>query len=186
MLEITVFCTFFFACFLSHSEKSNDHSEQTDSSSSEQISMNESIAQPPNDSERLTIYLEVESNTLIQDQAKLKVVFHNTSKIPIRLLDHFEPIPIFFQLNIQDVDSNLISLPGGGKIDFFSHDFNYVSLNSGQKYVHVIDLSEFLIQCEKLLPLGQIKISVTYQNQYGTDCIQGKYKSADLIVHIIE
>ena len=109
----------------------------------------------------------------------LKVTFENLSNKPIRILNAFNDPKvqfIFFRLSIRSSDGTPIPPVGGGKVSLTKQSYQYVVLNKGEKTEVVFDAAAELSSGTKLRA-GAYDFSVTYQNQYGDDCFQGKLDS---------
>ncbi len=116
----------------------------------------------------------------------LKLTFENVSAKKIRILDAFhEPkaLPVFFQFEMKASDGTPIPIAGAGKIDFSKDSLHYVQLAKGQKYEVMLNLADIIPPDEKLKE-GVYGVSLTYYNQYGENCFQGKVTSNLIQLHI--
>jgi hypothetical protein len=113
----------------------------------------------------------------------LKITFENVGEEEIRLLQCFDPLPVFFSFSLVAEDGTPVSLPGAGKIDFFEGSIRYVALSPGQIFSLEVDIAEIIVFPEQLTP-GNYSISVTYHNQYGENCFRGVLRSRPIHVHL--
>jgi hypothetical protein len=112
----------------------------------------------------------------------LQVTFRNIGDAALRILDQFEPIPVFFSFNIVYEDGTPIPIAGGGKIDLPSSMKNYITLLPSEH-------AEIRIDLERLLPgaikTGTYQITALYHNQYGEHCFIGSIRSNTITVDIV-
>src|SRR5215216_4303600 len=79
-----------------------------------------------------------------RDNIPLRIVFENTGEGAIRLLRHFEPLPVFFSFRMVREDGTPIAIPGAGKIDFLEGSIQYLVLNSCETFGILVDLAEII------------------------------------------
>ena len=125
----------------------------------------------------------IEGAVYTRDNIPLRIVFESTGEGGIRLLRHFEPLPVFFAFRIVREDGTPIGIPGAGKIDFREGSIRYLVLNSRETFGILVDLAEIIPSPEDVTE-GDYEISVTYHNQYGEDCFRGKIGSDPINVKI--
>jgi hypothetical protein len=113
----------------------------------------------------------------------LRIAFENIGEEAITLLQHFDPLPVFFSFNLVAEDGTPVSLPGAGKIDFLEGSITYVTLAPGQTLSVEVDIAELIAFPEQLKP-GNYDLSVTYHNQYGENCFQGVLHSSRIQVSL--
>ncbi len=106
----------------------------------------------------------------------LRLRFENVSGEEIRILRHFEPLPVFFAFDMVDEDGMHVAIPGAGKIDFYEGAMKYATLPAGGTLDVDVNLAEVLTRPELVKP-GRYMISVTYHNQYGENCFRGMVSS---------
>lgn len=119
----------------------------------------------------------VPDTTYTQKNIPLKVIFKNTNETEnIRILRHFDPLPVFFSFDIVDANNRFLDIPGAGKVDLHSDSIEYVSLSAGENFTLDVNLAKHLTNPQKV-KTGEYTVSVTYHNQYGEDCFQGQISS---------
>lgn len=106
--------------------------------------------------------------------APLKVTFQNVSNKPIRILDMFEPVPVFFSFQVTQADGvPIVNVPGAGNMDPFG-SLNYITLKPNEKFTTTVRLDQVL---PEVFQPGDYKLSVIYKNQYGENCFTGRLTS---------
>ena len=111
----------------------------------------------------------------------LCIEFRNRSAAPIRILNQFEPTPVFFSFDIVATDGTPVLVAGGGKIDFGPTAPSYLELSKDDAYSFEVDLGTLL---SAPLQRGRYLISSTYHNQYGDNCFRGVVKSNTIPIEI--
>lgn len=112
---------------------------------------------------------------------KISMQFKNKGTTQKRILNIFDPIPIFFSIDIVNSKGIPIELPGAGKIDFGkSQTYQYLIVNPGDAYILSLDLSPFLKANNVVLEKGKYRLKITYHNQYGENCIKGNLSSNEI------
>lgn len=119
--------------------------------------------------------------TFTDNRMPMQLMFTNLSSKDVRLLDCFEPLPVFFTFKLVGRDGTPIDMPGGGKIDFGPQPPGYIDLKPGATYSLDVDIARLI---SKPLSTGLYRISAIYHNQYGQDCFQGKLQSDWIEVEI--
>jgi hypothetical protein len=114
----------------------------------------------------------------------LRVTFENISGQEMRILQHFEPLPVFFAFNMVGEDGMHIAIPGAGKIDFYEGSIKYATLPAGGTLNVDVNLAKVLARPELVKP-GKYTISVTYHNQYGESCFRGMVSSGPTSVTLL-
>lgn len=123
---------------------------------------------------------EVNANNL-----SFKIYFKNLKSQPVKILDLFDPLPIFFEILITTNDGDNIFLPGAGKLDFGPGiKFKYIEIPQGKSHVRILNISPFLKEYNKTLSPGKYKIKISYHNQYGSDCIKGWFVGNEVPITI--
>lgn len=125
----------------------------------------------------------VEGATYGKNSIPLRVVFENTGADAITLLRHFEPLPVFFAFQMTREDGTPLSISGMGKIDFLEGTVPYLVLNGYELFGIRVDLAMILPEPEEITA-GSYTIAVTYHNQYGEGCFQGKRTSNTIRVQL--
>lgn len=111
----------------------------------------------------------------------IQIVFSNEGTEPACILNQFEPIPIFFTVQITNEDGTIIDLPGGGKIAIDKMD--YIHLRPRDTFVRKIDIATTLTSP---LNQGRYTLSLLYHNQYGQDpCFRGYLESNTVEFEIV-
>lgn len=113
----------------------------------------------------------------------LKITFENGGLETLRILGHFDPLPVFFTFKMVRADGTPISIPGGGKISFFQDSIKYIELNKDEKFDFQVDLAGIVSFAEELKE-GNYTISLVYHNQYGESCFKGSIRSNSINVEI--
>jgi urease beta subunit len=111
----------------------------------------------------------------------LIVSFKNNGDTPVRLLDHFQPLPVFFSFQVVKANGTPLLIPGGGKIDFSPGGMRYLELGPGHQRDVAVNPARLLTT--PLQP-GGYSVAVTYHNQYGEDCFHGTLQSNPVTVEI--
>lgn len=102
------------------------------------------------------------------------VTFRNTGTAAVRLLDCFEPVPVFFAFDVVRADGTPLALPRGGKVDFRPEGIRYLKLPPGGSHSIRVDLAGLLLHP---IQTGLYSVSATYRNQYGSNCLSGPVAS---------
>ena len=105
------------------------------------------------------------------------VIFKNNSTNAVRVLDYFEPLPIFFSWDIREKGKAPLSLPGAGKISIPRREYKYLTIPPKGTHSLKVSLSEFLREHRLSFQSGTYTISTSYRNQYGEECVQGIFPS---------
>jgi len=116
--------------------------------------------------------------TYSAERCPLRAKFENQGASDVRLLDHFEPLPVFFAFELTRADGTPVAIPGGGKIDFAEGQVGCVTIPPDGSLSVELDLSPWLRNAE--LPPGTYRLGATYHNQYGDGCFQGQLKSGPI------
>jgi hypothetical protein len=111
----------------------------------------------------------------------LRIVFVNGGAEPVRILDCFEPLQVFFSFHIARADGTPLSTAGGGKIDFGPEPSGYVELRQGESHSIEVDIAGLLTEA---LGPGDYSISTTYHNQYGEGCFRGTLESNPISINV--
>lgn len=111
----------------------------------------------------------------------IRITFTNHGTAPIRILDHFEPLPVFFLFEVVGADGTPLIIPGGGKIDFGPNAPGYFELRPSDSRSIEVNVGRLLTSA---LQLGLYSVSVTYHNQYGDRCFRGSVKSNTIMVEV--
>src|SRR5262249_13949695 len=109
----------------------------------------------------------------------LRITFENTATEEIKMLRHFEPLPVFFSVEMTRADGTPIAIPGAGKISFAEGQIEYLVLRRKESFGFEVDLST-VIPPSAEVKRGDFTVSVTYHNQYGEGCFQGQLSSAPI------
>ncbi len=122
----------------------------------------------------------VDGELYTTDDVPLDIVFQNSSDAPLRILDVFDnPAAkrVFFNIVLKDAEGSSIDIGGGwGRIDMSPGYAKYTELKENETMKVRINLKDYQLPSERLKP-GVYSISVTYRNQYGTNCFKGTLKS---------
>jgi hypothetical protein len=107
--------------------------------------------------------------------------FTNVSDHSVRLLDLFDPLPVFFTTTLAPIGDGEIDVAGMGKIDPLDGSFHYVDLASRASFEVELDLAPWI-----RAPVAPVPHSLTmrYHNAYGADCFHGPLDSAAITVRI--
>lgn len=101
----------------------------------------------------------------------------------IKILNVFEPIPVFFSIYIEREDGTPILVPSVGAISFMEGSLDYIILeNRGDQYHVTLNLNEILPEG---LEVGTYTVSVEYHNQYG-EGFKGSLKSNPITLEVME
>jgi hypothetical protein len=114
----------------------------------------------------------------------LRVTFENIGRQKMRILRHFDPLPVFFAFDMVGEDGTHVAIPGAGKIDFYEGSIEYATLPAGGTLNVDVNLASVLARPELVKP-GKYTISVTYHNQYGEDCFRGMVSSGPASVTLL-
>jgi hypothetical protein len=120
------------------------------------------------------------------DNIIINMDFKNTSDKQARLLNVFDPLPVFFSINLLAQNGEEISPPGGGKISLDADSVNYIDLPPQASYDTVLNVSEALKKYDIILPAGTYKLNMSYHNQYGEDCFTGWFDSNQIEIDVTE
>lgn len=124
-------------------------------------------------------------NNAKTNETFIELEFKNINSDKIRLLGVFEPFQIFFTVKVIQEDGNEITLPGAGKVSLSEQELSsYIIISKGKSYKKVINLDEVLKEYSIFLKTGFYKLKISYHNQYGTDCIKGRYDSNEIQFNI--
>jgi hypothetical protein len=120
----------------------------------------------------------------VADPARVFAVtarFTNTSEHGIRLLELFDPVPVFFVTALAPIGGGEIDVAGMGKIDAADGSLQYVELASGASFEVALDLAPWI---RAPLAPGPHRLAMRYHNGYGADCFHGLLDSAPINVTI--
>ncbi|HIH11439.1 TPA: hypothetical protein HA241_04575 [Candidatus Woesearchaeota archaeon] len=132
--------------------------------------------------ENISIALSHYGKSFAKENVSLTVRFNNLGK-EIKILNLFEPIPVFFSFHIKREDGTPIIVPLGGKIDLINDQINCITLEGpGDQYYADLNLNEILPEG---LDVGTYNVSVEYHNQYG-DCFKGVLVSDIITIKVVE
>jgi len=107
--------------------------------------------------------------------------FTNTSGHRVRLLDLFDPLPVFFITDLAPLGDGEVDVAGMGKIDVAEGSLHYVDLPSGASFEVELDLAPWIRA--PVVPVPH-RLSMRYHNAYGTDCFHGSLDSTAITVSI--
>lgn len=116
---------------------------------------------------------------------RLGILFENVGPDSIKLLRHFQPVPVFFSIHMTRSDRTPVSIPGAGKISFQKDSIEYLQLNKNEMFGPLINIADLIHPIEEISE-GDYELSVTYHNQYGEGCFRGKIKSNSINVKIAD
>lgn len=137
---------------------------------------------PLSDNEALELLLApIPGERFTAHRLPLRIVFVNGAAEPVRILDRFEPLQVFFSFHIARADGTPLSTAGGGKIDFGPEPPGYVELRPGESHSIDVDIAGLL--SEALTP-GDYSSSATYHNQYGEHCFHGTLESNPITINV--
>ena len=115
------------------------------------------------------------------DTLPARLTFVNDGPSAARILDRFEPIPVFFSFDLIKADGTPILLPGGGKTDLGRNGERYFELAAGEARSLVVDIWPLLTTA---LQPGAYSLRATYHNQYGRDCFRGTLTSNVVAIEV--
>jgi hypothetical protein len=130
------------------------------------------------DTVRLVVAL-VPDTPITTSTVPLAVALLNDGPAPVRVLRHFLPLPVFFELDLVRDDGTPVATIGAGKIAFSEGEPDYADLRPGELVGVAFDLVDVLPPGESLAA-GSYLLTATYHNQYGEDCFQGVLRSRQL------
>jgi hypothetical protein len=110
----------------------------------------------------------------------LKMEFKNTTKETLRLLKIFEPIPVFFSIEISNQNGEYFNPPGAGKASFTTGAFEYINIPPNKTFIKELDVHQVLSEYNIMLETGKYKLKASYHNQYGENCIKGWFTSKEI------
>lgn len=116
------------------------------------------------------------------DNLPVQAIFENRGTALIRLLRLFEPLPVFFEIDLVSIDGRSVDAPGAGKADIPPGRMNYVDLTPGGEFMTTLRLDS-VVPAEDLRP-GAYRLALTYHNQYGEGCFHGMRKSNRIMIEI--
>lgn len=125
----------------------------------------------------LEIQLPEHSKLVSANDITVNIKFTNKSGTDVRLLKVFEPVPIFFSIQLTDSARKTVDVPGAGKISIPENLLEYVSVPAGASYIKSLRISDFLQEYNKVLPYGKYRCKIIYHNQYGNNCVKGWFES---------
>jgi hypothetical protein len=116
----------------------------------------------------------------------LEMEFKNMSDHDIRLLDLFNDMKINFFLTITDEKGKATSPFGGAFADFGPKTIlQYINIPKGKSLFRTININNILLQTgNPELPKGVYRIKMSYINNYGKDCIKGRFDANEIKVII--
>jgi len=120
--------------------------------------------------------------TYTQSYFPLRLRFVNCGNEPARILDSFEPLPVFFAFHLVKADGTPIGMPGMGKIDFGPIPPGYIELRAGEAWSIKVDLAGLIGES---LSAGTYNLSAIYHNQYGDDCFRGRLNSNVVSIELV-
>lgn len=132
---------------------------------------------------RLTIAQHPES-AYTPNHIPLLATFENIADECIVLLNHFEPIPVFFAFRMVDDGGRSVPIPGAGKIDFYRDSMRYIELWPGASLTVELDLADVLAYPDEVTA-GRFTVSASYHNQYGDGCFVGSVDSDPIEVTLV-
>jgi hypothetical protein len=109
--------------------------------------------------------------------------FANRGAALVRLLRLFEPLPVFFEVDMRAANGTPIEAAGMGKADIPRRLLSYVELRSGEEFEVLLRLDE-VIPAEDVTP-GAYTLALTYHNQYGKNCFHGVLKSNTIAIEVV-
>ena len=124
----------------------------------------------------VNIYVSSDKSTHRSNEVSIDIVFENLTDENIRILDCFDPLPVFFSFNIKKEDGTYLDLPGAGKIAFSQGDLKYINVEPNESHTLHLDISNFIESYGTKFSKGKYEIQVHYHNQYGDDCIKGWFE----------
>jgi hypothetical protein len=120
--------------------------------------------------------------TYTSENLPLRIAFRNRGPTVAYILDHFDPLPVFFSFRVVKPDGTPVSLPGAGKIDFGPQAPGLIELGPGKAWSTPVNLTPLIVE---ELPPGSYTISATYHNQYGDRCFKGRLSSNTIQVNLV-
>ncbi len=133
------------------------------------------IGENPNN-DRISLLVSSERAVAAANNIPLRVMFSNSGSTDVRLLQLFDPFPVFFSLKITREDGTVVEQVDGGKVDI-GEELKYITLKPAEAYSTLINLSSVL---HAELDKGTYTLNFSYHNQYGENCFQNEI-SADTI-----
>jgi hypothetical protein len=128
---------------------------------------------------RLTVF--VETITDPADAFPVTARFENTSSATVRMLELFEPLPVFFTPSLSRADGGEIDVAGAGKVDPFDGSLAYNDLAPGESLSVGVDLAPWI---RAPVTPGLYRLSLTYHNAYGSNCFRGPLASPPVIARV--
>jgi hypothetical protein len=125
----------------------------------------------------------LEQEVFRPDHLPVRASFTNVGTDPVRLLRVFDPLPVFFEVDMEMEDGTPIDAPGMGKADLPRHMLRYVDLAPGQEFQATLRLDE-VVAAGDVAP-GGYTLSLAYHNQYGEDCFQGWLESNTIRIEVL-
>ena len=122
---------------------------------------------------RLTLQVET-----VRDGGPFPVIarFLNVSTGPVRMLNVFDPLPVFFTSRLERLEDGAdVDITGAGKADFFEDQLQTIDVGAGRSFDVALDLRPWIR--DSLRP-GRHQLTLTYHNAYGDDCFSGPLTSA--------
>ena len=125
----------------------------------------------------------VDTSSVIYTSNNIEValIFTNNSTETVALLNHFAPIPVFFEFKLVKADGTVVAVPGSGKVSFYESSMQYVELGPGDVHGIPLNLADVL---REQLESGTYSVSVIYKNQYGSNCFKGKVESNQINIQV--
>jgi hypothetical protein len=119
-----------------------------------------------------------DKQTVSPQAASVAILFENVSSDKVRILHELSYTNVFFRFKLVGANGIPIRSVLGGKADM-DGELNYVTLSPHEIFGLRIALADIFPSLSK----GDYQLTVTYQNQYGTNCLQGDVVSNT--VHIV-
>jgi len=116
----------------------------------------------------------------------LEMEFKNISDHDIRLLDLFNDMRINFFLTITD-DNGKATRPFGGAFADFGPKtiLQYINIPQGTTLFRTININDILLKTgNPELSKGVYRIKMSYINNYGKDCIKGRFDAKEIKIII--
>lgn len=126
----------------------------------------------------IEVKLDHNENKQLKEETIIYLQFINKGDLNCRILDYFEPLPVFFEFTLIDLKDNFyFPIPGAGKADIPNTLLSYKDIPPGGIYLKEFNLNQILNDFGLALKSGNYSLQIIYRNYYGDECIKGKFES---------
>lgn len=142
----------------------------------------------PKGNEGIFISITPQNEICKADAVIVELKFTNNTKDKVRLLDKFENPLIFITATLKNKKTGTFFYAlRGGKAAFHSSEvFNYINISPRKNYKKELNLSSMSKTQGFTFTPGTYTLKMSYMNQYGEDCLRGRYYSNEIDITITQ